>query len=329
MQSKSIQEMRQNAKLYKSELLKMIAGPSSSEFVFSGGQSIACEEPSISTLPKNDNILGFGYGAKNSGNEVLDDQEAVLVYVKAKLPKNRISSQETIPSLVNGLPTDVIPVGEIVAYRPIQCGGSVAHVKSTAGTLGCLVTQAQSNGRFILSNNHVLANANNARIGDEIIEPGPADGGTSPIAHLFDFEPIKFGNGINSYDAAIAKLINEEDVVPAIQGIGNLTPTTKLGSLHLSVQKRGRTTLHTLGVITDISADIVIRYGNNQACFEDQLAIVGVGGHFAQPGDSGSLIVDAADRDPVALLLGGSSSRVFASPIEEILNRFKVKIVVS
>lgn len=329
MQSKNIQEMRENAKLYKAELMKMLLGSSPEVFVLPGGQSVTSAEPSILNFPKNQNILGFGYGTKTSNGELLDDQEAVLVYVRAKLSKNQISTTETIPSTVNGLPTDIVPVGEIVAYRPIKCGVSIAHSNVTAGTLGCVVSKKDSTSRFILSNNHVLANSNNANLGDNIIEPGPADGGTSPIARLSDFEPIKFGAEVNTFDAAIATLINPSDVSPEIHSIGQIAASSKLGALHMSVRKRGRTTFHTVGVITDISADFVIRYGNQFASFEDQISIAGVQGPFAQPGDSGSLIVDAVTREPVALLFGGSSTRTFASPIDQILERFQVNIVVS
>lgn len=331
MQSKNIQQMRENAKQYKSELMKMLLGSAPEIYTLPGGQAVSSHEPTILNFPKNQNILGFGYGAKTSGGELLDDEEAVLVYVKAKLTKNQIAANETIPALVNGLPTDIVPVGEIVAYRPVNCGVSVAHSAVTAGTLGCLLKKTSDLGgdRYILSNNHVLADTNSGAAGDEILEPGPADGGTIPIGHLADFEPIKFGGETNSFDAAIAKLINPSDVNPSIHSIGQIASGSKLGMLHMSVRKRGRTTFHTVGVITDISADFVIRYGNKMASFEDQIAVSGVNGSFAQPGDSGSLVVDAVTREPVGLLFGGSPARTFISPIKQILDRFDATIVVS
>src|SRR3546814_8805883 len=48
---------------------------------------------------------------------------------------------------------------------------------------------------YILSNNHVLANSNNATPGDAVLQPGPFDGGTDPadrIASLSRFIPITF-----------------------------------------------------------------------------------------------------------------------------------------
>src|SRR3989442_14775772 len=69
---------------------------------------------------------------------------------------------------------------------------TIGNVQITAGTLGVL---ARRNGRpVILSNNHVLANQNAGRVGDPILQPGPADGGRlqDTIARLVDFVPIQF-----------------------------------------------------------------------------------------------------------------------------------------
>src|SRR5205823_3669095 len=62
-----------------------------------------------------------------------------------------------------------------------------------AGTLGCLVRREGQ--VFVLSNNHVLANSNEAQRGDAILQPGPHDGGRFPddqIADLEDFVPVGF-----------------------------------------------------------------------------------------------------------------------------------------
>jgi hypothetical protein len=93
------------------------------------------------------------------------------------------------------------------------------------------------------------------------------------------------------------------------------------------VRKHGRTTLHTLGAILDISADVRVRYGARFAFFEDQLAISGVAGVFSDVGDSGALILDAGTRRAVALLFAGGGGTTFASPIQPVLDRFGVEIL--
>lgn len=68
--------------------------------------------------------------------------------------------------------------------RPLKIGYSVGHVGITAGTLGAFVCCNQSGRRGVLSNNHVLANENQAARGDSIVQPGPWTVGTHPVIGL-------------------------------------------------------------------------------------------------------------------------------------------------
>lgn len=287
----------------------------------------------------DNNIVGIGIGTKFVGNSV-ESQEAVKVYVRIKIPKTNLSSEELIPSEFEGLPTDVVEIGDVTAFptltgdrqkknRPTSCGVSVGHPLITAGTLGCLV---EKNGEtYILSNNHVLANSNLATIGDKIIQQGTRDGGASPfddIAALSEFKTIVFGGAANDIDAAIAKLDNVIFVDKDVIDIGVVKTKTKSASIYQSVRKHGRTTGHTVGVIDDISVDIWVNYGGQRAWFENQIAIIGVGGKdFSQGGDSGSLIVDAVSLNPVGLLFAGGNAITFANRIDDVLNYFNVSIV--
>ena len=122
-------------------------------------------------------------------------------------------------------------------------------------------------------------------------------------------------------------MIDLADVLPSITVIGAVTPPTMHAAIFQSVRKHGRTTLHTVGVVMDVAADIKVRYGNRIAAFEDQIAIEGVGGNFSQGGDSGSLIVDAVSRSPVGLLFAGGGGTTFANWIDPVLARFNAEIV--
>lgn len=283
----------------------------------------------LSVIPLSSNIVGVGYGVKISGQTIVDDL-ALRVYVRSKLPKSQIPTDEQVPPEINGKLTDVIPVYDLSALaRPVECGVSVGHFKITAGTLGCLVKKSAGDDDeiFILSNNHVLANENQASIGDNILEPGRLDGGTDPIATLTDFEPIALDEKSNFIDAAIAKIIDNNDVKSAILTIGDVQQPPISPAMYQSVRKHGRTTGHTVGVIMDLAADIRVRFGQELANFEDQLAIQGVNGLFSQGGDSGSLIVDAMTRRPVGLLFAGGGNQTFACPINRVLSRFDVDIL--
>lgn len=148
------------------------------------------------------NVVAVGVGRKVvAGRET--DQLAIVASVIAKRPREALPASELVPPMVDGVPTDVVPTGPIFAFqsptsrfRPAPGGVSLGHVGITAGTLGCLV---RKNGRlYILSNNHVIANSNDAAIGDPILQPGPTDGGRDPgdrIGRLSEWVPIQFDNG--------------------------------------------------------------------------------------------------------------------------------------
>lgn len=313
------------ARQYKNELVARLAGLPASA-------AVAAEASFAATRPQlPSNILGVGYGAKETEGATVESDLAVRIYVRAKLPRRELGGSDLIPAEVNGRPTDLIAVGNIVAaQRPTKCGVSVGHFRVSAGTLGCLVRPPGSESpTFILSNNHVLANANDASTGDLVLEPGAQDGGRleDPLARLSDFEPLSF-DGPNQYDAAIAELLDLASVLPEITVIGPVQTPASTPAVHQSVRKHGRTTLHTVGVIRGLAEDVPVKYANGRtATFEDQLAITGVGGDFARPGDSGSLVVDAVTRTPVGLLFAVGWGTTFASRIGPVLDRFGVSIV--
>jgi hypothetical protein len=231
--------------------------------------------------------------------------------------------------------------------RPARPGVSIGHYQITAGTLGCLV---QRGGQvFILSNNHVLANSNNAQLGDAILQPGPADGGTSAdqIGTLEQFVPVGFGisgcgcsplgllrrllgsakplinePGNNTVDCAIARPLSADLVTPDILNIGIPTGagTATLGT---PVQKSGRTTGHTTDQITQIDVTVSVNYGGtNIAVFTKQL----MAGAMSQGGDSGSAVLDL-NRQVVGLLFAGSTSTTIMNPIQFVLDALQVQIV--
>jgi hypothetical protein len=314
------------ARRYKTEYLSRAFSP-----IAHAAKPAKSARSSLDVIPPGHNVLGVGYGAKVTSGAAVEGQIAVRVYVRAKLPQSALSPTELVPPYLNGMPTDVIAVGDVSALsRPVACGGSIGHVKVTAGTLACLVEKSGGPAgiRYILSNNHILANSNQAGIGDPILAPGPLDGGDpkNPLAKLTEFHPLDF-HGPNAMDAAIAELLSSDDATPEIANIGRVVNPPAAAALHQSVRKQGRTTQHTIGLIADLSADIRVRYGMNMANFEDQIAITGAGGAFSSTGDSGALVVDAVSLHPIALVFAGGTVTTFANPIVPVLSRFGVEIV--
>lgn len=169
-------------------------------------------------LIKKKNVVGVGVGYKEKGGS-RTNQPCITVLVERKVGESELSAIDLIPSLVDGVLTDVIEVGKIEAqqartdrWRPVPGGVSIGHPNVTAGTLGTVVRDAETGERMILSNNHVMANSNNAAFGDSILQPGVHDGGQEgpdTIAFLTAFVPINFG-GVNFVDAAVASPIASE-----------------------------------------------------------------------------------------------------------------------
>ena len=122
-------------------------------------------------LKKDVQAVGIGYKTvegKQTG------ELAIIGSVEKKLPKSKLTKKNFIPSEIKGVSTDVQEVGIIKAlhterHRPTLCGTSVGHVNISAGTLGCIVKKGDDT-RYILSNNHVLADSNNAPIGSAILQ---------------------------------------------------------------------------------------------------------------------------------------------------------------
>jgi len=158
----------------------------------------------LMTLP---NVVGVAVGYRESSGEVTDEP-AVAVLVRQKKPLAALSADERVPPDLDGIRTDVYEVGFLEAQqainpkgriRPTIPGGvSIGHFKVTAGTLGAVVRDRTTGERLLLSNNHVLANSNEANIGDAILQPGATDSGKNPedmVAKLERFITLNYLEG--------------------------------------------------------------------------------------------------------------------------------------
>jgi len=150
------------------------------------------------------NVTATGVGYKYS-NGRRTDELSIICSVESKKPSGRLASADLIPPTVPGVTTDVVATGMLTAlaertgrFRPAPGGVSAGHVQITTGTFGCVVLR--DGVRYMLSNNHVFADSNDALPGDAILQPGAADGGreeTDTLARLAEYIPIVFENGEN------------------------------------------------------------------------------------------------------------------------------------
>jgi hypothetical protein len=309
------------------------------------------------------NVVATGVGYKITGGQSTSTPSIVCSVVE-KVAASRLSSRDIVPATIDGIPTDVVQTGYIRAlqsrtdrHRPAPGGVSIGHRDITAGTLGCLVHR---NGQtFILSNNHVLANSNEAQVGDPILQPGPYDGGRFPDDHIANLEqfvpisivgvpsncPIALGmatllNGIarvlgsdarlqavseqaaeNLVDAAIALPLNVADVSEQILEVGVIQGAAQ-GELGMAIKKSGRTTGLTTGQILQVDVSVNVQYGTGRiAFFTDQL----MAGAMSQGGDSGSAVLDEGNR-LVGLLFAGSDNSTVINRIQNVFSALKVSV---
>lgn len=287
-----------------------------------------------SELLRKAGVRGVGIGYKIVGGESTGELAIVVMVTKKIRPASDIPPRERIPLEMEGVRTDVVEVGVVRVPRPLEIGRreklrpapggcSIGHVRSTAGTLGCLVRRGEE--AFILSSNHVLAATNLGVRGDYILQPGPADGGVVPedaIAKLVDYAPLDF-SGENELDAAIARPFFPDLVTPEILEIGE--PQGKAApELLAEVVKSGRTTGLTRGKIGVVEATIDVLYGLERVRFVGQCVVVTSG--FSAGGDSGSAVLYPESKKMVGLLFAGSEEATVFTPIDTVLSRLDVSL---
>jgi len=228
------------------------------------------------------------------------------------------------------------------------------------GTLGALIQDG--NGRqYLLSNNHVLARSDQASVGDSIVQPGLIDNnctpygdgpGTAPVASLTGW--LALSSAATNADAAIAQVApSAVDVTGSIlelgarQADGTLNPAPpgisstggkgESAGLGMMVAKSGRTTGLTCASVSAIDLDVNVDYFTDCAetkaylskTFTNQIAVSG--NQFSDAGDSGSLVVDAANAEPVGLFFAGGVdaagvSEAVANPVGDVLSELNTQL---
>lgn len=307
------------------------------------------------------NVVGLGVGVKWTGGEPTGEP-ALLVLVTRKLEKQQMSAADLVPAQLSGMQTDVLSVGYPFAgcdappdpsadsltgrARPALGGYSVGHYRISAGTIATSVYDILPGGSvsppatgigvppryYLLSNNHVLANSNDASLGDPVLQPGRHDGGTDPldrIARLSRFIPIVFepptprDRHDNLVDAAVAEGAFA-DLNREVYWTGPVRAWRRRGDVEVGtpVQKTGRTTHYTVGRITATDATIDVGFGGGRvARFRDQIVTTAI----SAGGDSGSLVT-TLDGVAVGLLFAGSTSATIANQIENVRSLLRVEV---
>ncbi len=185
----------------------------------------AAKERHLGAFLDDRNVMGAGFG-RRIAHDQLTDEPALVVYVASKIPLDLLPPSRHLPRRVSvgsdSIAVDVVATGPIYTHvaplrmreRPATAGLSIGHPRVTAGTLGCVVIDGTDQSRCIISNNHVFADSNDAKLSDPIVQPAARDGGKDPddvIATLKRFQPVTpFGNTV---DCALAQISEAGEAV--------------------------------------------------------------------------------------------------------------------
>ncbi|MCR3921721.1 MAG: S1 family peptidase [Firmicutes bacterium] len=122
-------------------------------------------------------------------------------------------------------------------------------------------------------------------------------------------------------DAALARPIHKKWLDDKIIGIGSVQGSIE-ADVGQTVQKSGRSTGLTRGQITVVGTTVTVAYGmGRSARFTNQIVTTKMGA----PGDSGSLLLDLANRAVGLLFAGGSQATLF-HPIGDVLGQLKIRL---
>ncbi len=292
------------------------------------------------------NLVGIGIGRKLTKGKP-SSARCVRFYLERKIDRKLIPRDLLLPPRMGGVATDVIETGRLRAFLPIPsgrkrlrparpgCSVSFQFPDSqpgmlTAGTFGALVER--EGARYILSNNHVLANENALPPGSPIFQPGLLDGGSpasDQIARLAHFVPLT-ATDHNRVDCALAEVIEATGVrAPVLPKVGRLSSPDPIDAVDgMRVEKTGRTTGYTTGTVFDVSATVTVHYDLGDLIFEDQILIRADPGSFSDVGDSGALIVDQASGRGTGLLIGGAAEFTIANHLGDVLAALNARLVI-
>jgi hypothetical protein len=239
---------------------------------------------------------------------------------------------------------------------PVHLGSSGGNANSlcannntcTGGTLGSLVTAAGK--LYILSNNHVLGLSDGGTVGQEVTQPGIIEtncetAGTinvATVANIISLEaqPIPATPVDVTTALVTAGEVDPNDNILELGTVSNGVPqpappvagTGMAATVGQLLAKSGRTTGLTCAAVEMINLSMQeVQYTkgctttNFTVTYNDAIEVANMtnGQNFIGDGDSGSLAVDAATAQPVALMFAGDPTSAIGNPVGDVLAALK------
>lgn len=287
----------------------------------------------------------FGAHAVGIGRKVTQgqktDQLCLRFYVAKKRPIESLNMAERIPESFSFRPrqseqevriiTDVIeapparseqPIDPESRIRPVP--GGVSGGAGATGTIGGWVWDTTDDTIVMLSNDHVFGHT----AGSDIIQPGSADGGSSPADKIGDVKRgiARSRTSTNIVDCAIGDPDSTDIYELTVVEIGPAVYATAVGTEGMRVEKYGQTTRHTFGEIEDVdwtgTIDYVLPFSD---CM--YVDIVPPSTDWSAGGDSGSLVFSQTPISPdsdikpvVGLHFAGGGTYGIVCKIQNVFN---------
>ena len=242
---------------------------------------------------------------------------------------------------------------------PVQLGSSGGNANAfcansntcSGGTLGSLVTGAAK--VYILSNNHVLGMSDGAIVGQEVTQPGIIEtncetAGTINVGTVADIISLETQPLTNHVDVTTALVtsgqvdpndnILELGALSTVNGVQVPQPAPPASGSGMAatvgqlLAKSGRTTGLTCAAVDMIALTMQeVEYTkgctttNFNVIYNDEIEVGNMtdGLNFIGNGDSGSLAVDAATAQPVALMFAGDQTSAIGNPVADVLAALK------
>ena len=294
---------------------------------------------------RHPNLVGVDYGYAYKKGELLK-RLTIRFHVRQKRSLADLPPEDVLPPSIDGLRCDVLEATYSLhatphdVCAPLQPGVSVGNLETgETGSIGLFTTVAGQPGTYILGNWHVLAGGSNARKGDRICQPGPADVGNQParvVAQLSKWTEL--ATGIDAAIAFVDPSFDTSDRVfdSKVDITGWEDPATDM-----KIVKTGAYSGFTHGIIDGIEGAFEMDYSN----FGDQKRWMnGIrvrrDPHYPETeisiaGDSGAVWVNAETGRAVALHFGGedglgpSAEYALAHPIRRVLELLNIVVVVT
>lgn len=285
-------------------------------------------------------------GITSVGRGLINGQDAIIIGIESGDMESQIQQlvEQQFGTTIQGNQYEIRVTGQFVPqqitvpreiqasidpqrtgrFRPVPMGVSIGHENITAGSSGFLLTDGDN--IFTSSNNHVLAQANEGNIGDDILQPGPVDGGTQSdkVGELENYIALEQNVTV---DMAWATPVNTEFSI-IMQGIDqDVLSDIIIPEPGDTLIKTGRTTGVTTGLVDQVAASVNINYGGSIGVItlQDQI----VASDMSQGGDSGSpaFIQGENGLHPAGCIFAGSDQTSVLNTAENWINESGLDIL--